>query len=176
MVENIKFRADLQRNSGRWKGISAGMCYWCVTVADGRAFRLECVTGGSISEPFVWYKNDVLFAENTTNDNVHVYTVEHHSLLHFLGASVNDSGHYRCHSGTLISDVAVVVVAPTQDVNTTKNVLKEFPSEMSVPEGGSLILECLPDDPQSSVSWHIVNEYGQPIPSMFTFKTIKHYS
>ncbi|VDN35786.1 unnamed protein product [Gongylonema pulchrum] len=78
---------------------------------------------------------------------------------------MNDSGHYRCHSGTLISDVAVVVVAPTQDVNTTKNVLlKEFPSEMSVPEGGSLILECLPDDPQSSVSWHIVNEYGQPIP------------
>lgn len=40
----------------------------------------------------------------------HRYTIEHHSVLHLIGADFNDSGHYRCLSGGIFSDVAVVNV------------------------------------------------------------------
>lgn len=38
------------------------------------------------------------------------YTIEHHSVLHLMGADLNDSGHYRCRSGGIFSDVAIVNV------------------------------------------------------------------
>lgn len=44
--------------------------------------------------------------------------------------------------------------------------LTYLPSELLVPLGESVILECLLYDPHSTSSWHIVNEYGQPIRSM----------
>lgn len=38
------------------------------------------------------------------------YTIEHQSVLHLMGADMNDSGHYRCRSGSIFSDVAVINV------------------------------------------------------------------
>lgn len=43
--------------------------------------------------------------------------------------------------------------------------LTHLPSELLIPVGESVILECLLYDPHSALSWHVVNEYGHPINS-----------
>ncbi|CAG9529730.1 unnamed protein product [Cercopithifilaria johnstoni] len=140
-----------------------------LSVAVGSVFRLECATSGSYSEPITWYHNDTkILAEANRVDNVHIYTIEHHSVLHLMGANLNDSGHYRCRSGSIFSNVAVVNVTLDEDEHSAKGsvMLTHLPSELLVPLGESVILECLLYDPHSASSWHVVNEYGQPIHSM----------
>uniref|UniRef100_A0A0R3RHP5 Ig-like domain-containing protein n=1 Tax=Elaeophora elaphi TaxID=1147741 RepID=A0A0R3RHP5_9BILA len=137
-----------------------------LTVVGGSVFRLECATSGSHSEPITWYQNDTkILVEENRHNNVHIYTIEHRSVLHLMGADLNDSGHYRCRSGSIFSDVAIVNVTFDEDEHLAKDsvMLTDLPSELLVPVGESVILECLLDDPHSTSSWHIVNEYGQPI-------------
>ncbi|VDM91526.1 unnamed protein product [Litomosoides sigmodontis] len=140
-----------------------------LTVAVGSVFRLECATSGSHSEPITWYQNDTkILTETNRDDSVRIYTIEHHSVLHLIGAGFNDSGHYRCRSGNIFSDVAVVNVTFDRDEYSAKDsvLLTRPPSELLIPVGKSVILECLLYDSHSALSWHIVNEYGQPISSM----------
>ncbi|EFO16876.2 hypothetical protein LOAG_11627 [Loa loa] len=141
-----------------------------LTVASGSVFRLECVTSGSHSDQIIWYQNDTeILVEAKRVDNVHIYTAEHQSVLHLMGADLNDSGHYRCRSGSIFSDIAVINVTFSEAEHPAKSsmMLTDLPSELLVPIGESVILECLLDDPYSASSWHVVNEYGQPIQSMF---------
>ncbi|VBB31884.1 unnamed protein product, partial [Acanthocheilonema viteae] len=137
-----------------------------LTVAHSSIFRLECATGGSSSQPITWYHNDTkILVEANRDNNIHIYTIEHHSILHLMGADLNDSGYYQCRSGSIFSDVAVVNVTFDEDGHSAEDLvtLTHLPSELLVPLGGSVILECLLYDPHSASSWHVVNEYGQPI-------------
>uniref|UniRef100_A0A8R1XWH6 Ig-like domain-containing protein n=1 Tax=Onchocerca volvulus TaxID=6282 RepID=A0A8R1XWH6_ONCVO len=137
-----------------------------LTVARDSVFRLECATSGSLFEPIIWYQNDTeILVEASTEDKVHIYTIEHQSILHLIGADLNNSGHYRCRSGRIFSDIAIVNVTFGEDENSTKSsaMLTDLPSESLIPVGESVILECLSGDPQSTSAWHVVNEYGQPI-------------
>ncbi|VDO58061.1 unnamed protein product [Onchocerca flexuosa] len=82
-----------------------------LTVARDSVFRLECATSGSLFEPIIWYQNDTeILAETSIEDKIHIYTIEHQSVLHLIGADLNNSGHYRCRSGRIFSDVAIVNV------------------------------------------------------------------
>uniref|UniRef100_A0A1I8EFX4 Ig-like domain-containing protein n=1 Tax=Wuchereria bancrofti TaxID=6293 RepID=A0A1I8EFX4_WUCBA len=137
-----------------------------LTVANGSVFRLECATSGSFSEQIIWYQNDTeILIETNKDNNIHIYTTEHQSVLHSIGVDLNDSGQYRCRSGNIFSDIAVINVTFGDDKHSTESsiMLTDLPSELLVPIGESVILECLLDDPHSTSSWHVVNEYGQPI-------------
>uniref|UniRef100_A0A915PVP1 Ig-like domain-containing protein n=1 Tax=Setaria digitata TaxID=48799 RepID=A0A915PVP1_9BILA len=137
-----------------------------LTVTGGSVFRLECATSGSSSQPIIWYLNGTeIKVEKGREENVQIYTVGHHSVLHLVGADLNSSGHYQCRSGNVSSDIAIVNITFDEDGNAVRNsaILTELPPELLVPVGESVILECLLDDPQSTPSWDAVNEYGQPI-------------
>ncbi|MCP9260265.1 hypothetical protein DINM_003634 [Dirofilaria immitis] len=147
-----------------------------LTVAGGSVFRLECGTSGSLSEPIIWYQNDTkIQLEASVKDKIHIYTIEHQSILHLMRADLNDSGHYRCRSGSIFSDVAIVNVTFRKDENSAEGsvMLTDLPSELLVPVGESVILECLLDDPQSTSLWHVVNEYGQPVRSIISKDNVK---
>ncbi|VDM96800.1 unnamed protein product [Thelazia callipaeda] len=133
-----------------------------LTVEVGSVFRLKCATRGAHAHPIVWIRNNTeLVAEE---NNIQIYAVEHQSVLHLLGALFSDSGRYRCRSGDLYSDEAVIdVVTSVQNSTKYPLLMEELPSELSVPVGKSIILECLVNDVRLSSFWHVVNDYGQPI-------------